>query len=220
MECSNEYITEIDSRCMKYRNLRIRDIVDQTPRHRLRSCCRSNTKTLDQIMLHCAVWNTVATSDCTKTIKPSMESSLRPPAYVPAPCQLWQWRGWRRRKGRDRRWGGRVISGATCMWSPLLYLVGISVFFYLDLRFEFYFFVCALPRPCGGAWRSSIEKVKLQYFMHPESISVIYSLLHSIKFSIICYKYNWDISYCFYGSNVKTTKLSMRQEKSCQRFII
>ena len=35
----NIYITEIDSGFMQYRNLRIRDIVDQTPRHRLRSCC-------------------------------------------------------------------------------------------------------------------------------------------------------------------------------------
>ena len=48
------YITEIDSGCMQYRNLRIRDIVDQTPRHRLISCCRSKPR--QRLISCCFAW--------------------------------------------------------------------------------------------------------------------------------------------------------------------
>ena len=149
---------------MQYQNLQIWDIVDQTPRHWLRSCCRSNIKTPSHIMLPCAVWYTVAARHHMKTIKPSVESSLRPPVDVPAPRWLRQERVWRRRRGRGRRWGGGVIPGATWMCAPLLYRVGILIFFDLELQFEFYFFVCALPRPCGGAWRSLVEKNQVSIF--------------------------------------------------------
>ena len=67
---------------MQYRNMRIRYIVYQTPRHRLRSCCQSNTKTPAHIMLPCAVCHNVDTRHRKKTIKPSVESLLHPPDDV------------------------------------------------------------------------------------------------------------------------------------------
>ena len=82
------YIIKIHSVCMQYRNLQIRDIVDQTPRHRIRSCYRSNTETPAQIILPCAIWHIVAASYHTKTIKPSVETVSLPPADVSAPCKL------------------------------------------------------------------------------------------------------------------------------------
>ena len=151
-------ITEIDSGCMQYRNLWIRDIVDQTPRHRLRSCFRSNTKTPAQIMLPCAVWHTVAARNRTKTIKPSLERSPRPPADVPVPRRLQHRRGWRRLKGIGRRWGGGVIAGATWMCVPLLYLDGISMFFNLELQFEFYFLCARSPYRVEAPGKVSLKR--------------------------------------------------------------
>ena len=167
------HVTEIDSGCMRYLILRIRDIVNQTPRHRLRSCCQSNTNTPAHIMLPCTVCYTVAARHHAKTIKPSVEILLSPPDNVPASRRLQDRQIWRRKRGRCRRWGGRVRAGATWMCAPLLYPVVISILFDLELWFEFYFFACVLPSPCRGAGRSFVEKVKCQYFMHPESISVI-----------------------------------------------
>ena len=80
------HITDIDSECMKYLNLQILDIINQTLRHRLRSCFRSNTETPAQIMLPYMVRHTAATTHLMKTIKPPAERSLRPPADVTAPC--------------------------------------------------------------------------------------------------------------------------------------
>ena len=111
-------------------------------------------------MLPCSVWHTVEARHRTKKIRPSVESSLRPTADLHALRQLRQ-QGVGRRlrgRGRGRRRGGEVRASATWMCAPLLHPVGISIFFDLELRFEF-FFLCALPRPCGGAWRSFFEKV-------------------------------------------------------------
>ena len=158
---------------MQYRNLWIRDIVDKTLRHRLRSCCRSNIETPDQIMLPCAVWHTVATRYCTKTIKPSVESSSRPPADVPAPPLTTT--ATRMTKTNRARPTGRRRSESRSkvdVCPPTVPVRNLNIFRYRTLIWVL-FFVYTLPRPCGGAWRSFVGKVNSQYFMHPESISVI-----------------------------------------------
>ena len=160
---------------MQYQNLRIRDIVNKTPRHRLRSCFWSNTKTPAHIMLSRAVWHTVAARHRTKTITSSVESSLRPSSVALAPRRLRQWRGWQRWRGQGRRWEGGVRAGATWMCAPLLYPVGISIFFDLSLRFEFYFLCACSPDHAEAPGEFLFHKFKFQYFMHPESISVIYN---------------------------------------------
>ena len=145
-------ITEKDSGCMQYWNLIIRYIVDQTPRHRLRSCFWSNNETPAQIMLPCMVGHTVSARHRTKKIKPSVEISSCPPFDLPAPCQLQQWWGWQRRRVWGRRRGGGVRAGATWMWAPLLYPVGILIF-------SIYIYIlCMLPRPCGGTWQIFVWK--------------------------------------------------------------
>ena len=121
------HITEINSGCMQYRNLWIRYIFYQTPRHRLRSCFQSNTNTPAHIMLPCTVWYTVAARHHVKTIKPSVEILLSPPDNVPASRRLQDRQIWRRKRGRCRRWGGRVRSGAAWMCAPLLYPVKILI---------------------------------------------------------------------------------------------
>ena len=80
----------MDSGCKQYQILRILDNINQTPRHRLRSCCQTNTEIPAQIMLPCAVWHTGSARHRTKTIKQSFESLSRLLADVPTTCRLQQ----------------------------------------------------------------------------------------------------------------------------------
>ena len=131
------YVTDIDSVCMQYRKLWLWDIVDQTPRHWLISCCWSNTKTPAQIMLPCAVCHTVVARHRTKRIKPSVETLSHTSADVPAPRWLRHRWGWRRKRGRGQQGWVGVTVGEPWIFAPLLHPVRVSIFFDLELRFEF-----------------------------------------------------------------------------------
>ena len=113
------------------------------------------------IMLPCAVWHTVAARHRTKTIKISMESSTRSTDDAhnePHPSPTARMRSGSRRDVDVRP---TTVPGRN-----------LDIFRYRTSIWVLFFFVCVFPRPCGGAWRSFIEKSNFQYFMHLESISV------------------------------------------------
>ena len=103
---------------MQYRNLRIRYIFDQKPRqHRLRSWCLARFGTPSPLGIT------------------RRRSNHQWKAHHVLQLMLTT------NRIRDQRGGGGCRAGAAWTCAPLLYPVGISIFFDLELLFEFYF-VC------------------------------------------------------------------------------